>query len=156
MAPEPCQPALATLQCWLLPAPQAVPPSRASLLRKPPRWLNHQKPLAKPRRAKGMEEAKAEPEITQPAPRARSRPPPAAPLGSGFVPVVVHTGGRALSSFQFVFYRPGWPNSLAPFCTAQKPFCGFRFQPGTAHGRRRLDLPSSDTRKWRSFHGPKP
>uniref|UniRef100_A0A8C9NLB9 Uncharacterized protein n=1 Tax=Serinus canaria TaxID=9135 RepID=A0A8C9NLB9_SERCA len=96
------------------------------------------------------------PEVTQPPPRPRNRPPPAAPLGSRFVPVVVHTGGRPLSSFNFVFYQPGWPNSLSPFCTAQKAFCGFRFQEGTAHGRARLGLPSTDIRRWRACHGPKP
>ncbi|XP_053854319.1 putative uncharacterized protein GUCA1ANB [Vidua macroura] len=103
-----------------------------------------------------MEEAQAKLQTTNPPPRSRNRPPPAPPLGSRFVPVVAHTGGRPLSSFDFVFYQPGWSNSLAPFCTAQKPFCGFRFQEGTGHGRQRLDVESSDTKKWRSFHGPKP
>uniref|UniRef100_A0A8C5JRJ1 Uncharacterized protein n=1 Tax=Junco hyemalis TaxID=40217 RepID=A0A8C5JRJ1_JUNHY len=87
---------------------------------------------------------------------APNRPPPGASPGSHLVPVVVHTGGRPLSSFHFVFYQRAWPNSLAPFCTAQKPFCGFRFQEGTAHGRARLGVPSTDIRKWRACHGPKP
>lgn len=103
-----------------------------------------------------MEGARAEPGVPQAPPRPRNRRDPRAPLGSGLVPVVVHAGGRPLSSFHFVFYQPGWPNSLAPFCTAQKPCCGFRFQPGTAHGRARLGVPSTDIRKWRACHGPKP
>uniref|UniRef100_A0A8C0Z983 Uncharacterized protein n=1 Tax=Cyanistes caeruleus TaxID=156563 RepID=A0A8C0Z983_CYACU len=78
------------------------------------------------------------------------------PLGSRFVPVIVHAGDRPLSSLDFVFYQPQWPNSLAPFCTSQKPFCGFRFQESASHGRRRLGLESTDPVKWRSFHGPKP
>lgn len=103
-----------------------------------------------------MEESKAAPEITSPPPSWRNWPPPAPRLGSGFVPVVVHPGGRPLSSLQFVFYRPEWPNSLAPFCTAQKPCCGARFQEGARHGRPRSDLESTQPDKWRSFHRPKP
>ncbi|XP_056367410.1 putative uncharacterized protein GUCA1ANB [Oenanthe melanoleuca] len=107
-------------------------------------------------KAKGMEKDKAAPEATNPPPRPRNRPPPAPPLGSRFVPVVVHPESRSLSSVEFVFYRPEWPNSLAPFCTTNKPFCGFRFHEGTKHGRPRTDLESASPRKWRSFHRPKP
>ncbi|KAL2295354.1 hypothetical protein Nmel_017766, partial [Mimus melanotis] len=95
-----------------------------------------------------MEKDKAMPEITNPRPRSRNRPPPAPPQGSRLVPVVVHPGGRPLSSFQFVFYRPECPNSLAPFYTTQKSFCGFRFHEGTAHGRRRCRLQSCSPAKW--------
>uniref|UniRef100_A0A8C3UY60 Uncharacterized protein n=1 Tax=Catharus ustulatus TaxID=91951 RepID=A0A8C3UY60_CATUS len=94
--------------------------------------------------------------MTKPPARPRTRPPPAAPWGSDLVPVVVHPGGRPLSSFQFVFYRPEWPNSLAPFCTTHKPFCGFRFQEGTRHGRPRSDLQSCSPTRWRTFYRPKP
>ncbi|XP_033375756.1 uncharacterized protein 114841037 [Parus major] len=103
-----------------------------------------------------MEKAKAMPEMTNPPPRSRNRPPPAPPLGSRFIPVIVHAGDRPLSSLDFVFYQPQWSNSLAPFCTSQKPFCGFRFQESASHGRRRLGVESTDPIKWRSFHGPKP
>uniref|UniRef100_A0A8C3QUY5 Uncharacterized protein n=1 Tax=Cyanoderma ruficeps TaxID=181631 RepID=A0A8C3QUY5_9PASS len=78
------------------------------------------------------------------------------PLSSRFVPVIAHPGGRPLSPQEFVFYRPEWPNSLAPFCTAQRPFCGARFQQSARHGRRRVDLQSTEPSKWRPFHGPKP
>uniref|UniRef100_A0A674GIS1 Uncharacterized protein n=1 Tax=Taeniopygia guttata TaxID=59729 RepID=A0A674GIS1_TAEGU len=92
----------------------------------------------------------------RPCRSSQTRPPPAAALGSRFVPVVAHAGGRPLSSFHFVFHQPGWPNSLAPFRTAQKPSCGPHCPPGTIHGRQRLDVPSADPGQWRSFHGPRP
>lgn len=111
------------------------------------RWLERQK---------GMEKTKAGPEITNPPPRSRNRPPPPPPLSSRFVPLVVHTGGRPLSSFNFVFYRPEYSNSLVPFYTTQKPFCGFCFKEDTDHRRRRIDVERTNVLKWRSLHGHKP
>ncbi|XP_048184306.1 putative uncharacterized protein GUCA1ANB [Corvus hawaiiensis] len=107
-------------------------------------------------RPEGMEKAKAMPEVTNTPPMPRNRPPPAPPLGSRFVPFVAHTGGRPLGSFDFVFYRPECSNSLAPFCTMQKPFCRARFQEGTDHCRRKIDVENANIMKWRSMHGRKP
>lgn len=102
------------------------------------------------RRAKRMEKEKG---MTKAPASPRNQPPL---WDSGLVPVVVHPGGRPLSSFQFVFYRPEWPNSLAPFCTTHKPFCGFRFREGARHGRPRSDLQSCSPTRWRTCYRPKP
>lgn len=107
-------------------------------------------------RTEGMEETKTTPELTNPPPGWRNQPPPAAALSSRFVPVIAHPAGRPLGSLEFVFYRREWPNSLAPFCTAQKAVCGCRFQESARHGRHRLDLQSSEPGKWRPFCRRKP
>uniref|UniRef100_A0A672LQ95 Uncharacterized protein n=1 Tax=Sinocyclocheilus grahami TaxID=75366 RepID=A0A672LQ95_SINGR len=41
-------------------------------------------------------------------------------------------------------------NSLRPFCTAQKPACGFGFSWRTDHRRKRNDLQACNPVKWRS------
>ncbi|KFW80870.1 hypothetical protein N305_04363, partial [Manacus vitellinus] len=73
------------------------------------------------------------------------------PLASRFVPVVVHTGGRPLSSFNFVFYRRTLSNSYCPFYTVQRPYCGYQFREDTTHGKIQTDLEPADVRKWRPF-----
>ncbi|KFP81500.1 hypothetical protein N310_12992, partial [Acanthisitta chloris] len=71
------------------------------------------------------------------------------PLGTHLVPFVAHTGGRQLSSFNFIFYTSTPSNSYLPFYTAQKPTCGYRFHPGTDHTRKVIDVPSANVVKWR-------
>uniref|UniRef100_A0A671R058 Uncharacterized protein n=1 Tax=Sinocyclocheilus anshuiensis TaxID=1608454 RepID=A0A671R058_9TELE len=41
-------------------------------------------------------------------------------------------------------------NSLRPFCTAQKPACGFGFSWRTDHRRKRNGLQACNPVKWRS------
>lgn len=45
-------------------------------------------------------------------------------------------------------------NSLRPFCTAQKPSCGFRFSQDTDHRRKHNDLRACNPNKWRSVIKP--
>uniref|UniRef100_A0A8C5TEF9 Uncharacterized protein n=1 Tax=Malurus cyaneus samueli TaxID=2593467 RepID=A0A8C5TEF9_9PASS len=103
-----------------------------------------------------MEQDKSIPEVSNTPPMPRNLRPPARPLGSRFIPVVVHPGGHPLNSFEFVFYRPEFPNTLAPFTTLQKPSCGFQFQESTQHRRQRMDVDSANVAKWRSLYRRKP
>ncbi|KAJ7427917.1 hypothetical protein WISP_02761 [Willisornis vidua] len=101
-----------------------------------------------------MEKTKAKQEFssTQPIPPSQpSASPPHSnqPLATRFVPVVVHSGGLPLSSSDFVFYRRAFSNSLAPFYTVQRPYCGYQFREDTNHSRTKTDLENADLMKWR-------
>ncbi|KAJ7402201.1 hypothetical protein BTVI_86282 [Pitangus sulphuratus] len=108
-----------------------------------------------------MEKAKAKQELssTQPTPKNKPSEEPQhkdQPLADRFVPVVVHTGGRPLSSFNFVFYRRTCSNSYCPFHTVQRPYCGYQFREDTSHGRIKTDLENANVFKWRPFCSKKP
>uniref|UniRef100_A0A8C8SGJ2 Uncharacterized protein n=1 Tax=Pelusios castaneus TaxID=367368 RepID=A0A8C8SGJ2_9SAUR len=77
-------------------------------------------------------------------------------LASMFVPYIVHPGNHKPESLKFVFYKSNYSNSYAPFYTAQKPTCGYRYCRDTDHTRKVMDVESANVVKWRPSVGPKP
>uniref|UniRef100_A0A8C4VS18 Ciliary microtubule inner protein 3 n=1 Tax=Gopherus evgoodei TaxID=1825980 RepID=A0A8C4VS18_9SAUR len=77
-------------------------------------------------------------------------------LASMFVPFVVHPGSHKPDSLKFVFYKSNYSNSYAPFYTAQKPTCGYRYCRDTDHTRKVMDVESANVVKWRPIVGTKP
>uniref|UniRef100_K7EZH2 Ciliary microtubule inner protein 3 n=1 Tax=Pelodiscus sinensis TaxID=13735 RepID=K7EZH2_PELSI len=70
-------------------------------------------------------------------------------LAAMFVPFVVHPGSHNPDSLKFVFYKSNYSNSYAPFYTAQKPTCGYRYCQDTDHTRKVIDVECANIVKWR-------
>lgn len=68
-------------------------------------------------------------------------------LAAAYMPVVVDLRGQ---KFTFNFYTSQYPNTLSPFCTMQKPTCGYLYRRDTDHTRKRLDMPPANAILWRS------
>ncbi|XP_036908583.1 putative uncharacterized protein GUCA1ANB isoform X1 [Sturnira hondurensis] len=68
-------------------------------------------------------------------------------LAAAYVPVVV---GQNSDKLRFHFYSSQCSNSLSPFYTLQKPFCGYLYHRDTDHSRKRFDVPPANVALWRS------
>ncbi|XP_037010785.2 putative uncharacterized protein GUCA1ANB isoform X1 [Artibeus jamaicensis] len=68
-------------------------------------------------------------------------------LAATYVPVVV---GQNSDKLRFKFYSSQYSNSLSPFYTLQKPFCGYPYHRDTDHSRKRFDVPPANVALWRS------
>ncbi|XP_036269592.1 putative uncharacterized protein GUCA1ANB [Pipistrellus kuhlii] len=71
-------------------------------------------------------------------------------LAAAYMPVVVDLRGQSQDKFTFNFYTSQYPNTLSPFCTMQKPTCGYLYRRDTDHTRKRLDMPPANAVLWRS------
>lgn len=71
-------------------------------------------------------------------------------LASAYVPVLVDPRGWNLDKPKFNFYTSQYSNSLSPFCTLQKPTCGYLYRRGTDHTRKLFDVPPANKVLWRS------
>uniref|UniRef100_A0A8D0SLH5 Uncharacterized protein n=2 Tax=Sus scrofa TaxID=9823 RepID=A0A8D0SLH5_PIG len=71
-------------------------------------------------------------------------------LAAAYVPVMLNPKGQNPDKLRFNFYTSQYPNSLNPFCTSQKPTCGYLYCRDTDHTRKRFDVPPANLVLWRS------
>ncbi|XP_074833365.1 ciliary microtubule inner protein 3 [Carettochelys insculpta] len=125
------------------------------------RTLKPGAPTSAFKRAKGRETTKLLQDFPCPLHTSQDQSSPAGSrkdqaLASMFVPFVVYPGSHKPDSLKFVFYKSNYSNSYAPFYTAQKPTCGYRYCRDTDHTRKLMDVKSVNIVKWRPFGGTKP
>ncbi|KAH1171064.1 putative uncharacterized protein GUCA1ANB [Mauremys mutica] len=118
-------------------------------------------PINACKRSKGRETAKVSQDFPCPLRTSKDQSSPIGyrkdqSLASMFVPFVVHPGSHKPDSLKFVFYKSNYSNSYAPFYTAQKPTCGYRYCRDTDHTRKVMDVERANIVKWRPIVGTKP
>ncbi|XP_069879847.1 putative uncharacterized protein CIMIP3 isoform X2 [Dipodomys merriami] len=71
-------------------------------------------------------------------------------LAAAYMPVMVNHREQNSDKLRFHFYTPQYRNSLNPFCTLQKPTCGYLYCRDIDHTRKRFDVPPANLVLWRS------